>query len=216
MEMTEVKLLSYNVKGLNSVGKRLKVLAEIEQLRADVVFIQESHLTLDANVKLYSPAYPIWFYGDSISKRGRGVAIGFIRGFGFTLEARMTDPEGRFLFLKIRIDNIMYTLANIYAPNVRPTQYLNKILGKLNNFAEGFIILMGDLNFVLNPTDDSTSRGRETKNVHLQRIKHKLQECQLVDVWRINHPNEHNYTFFSPPPRDVLQDRLHPGGPQAD
>ena len=91
--MTEVKFLSYNVKGLNSVGKRLKVLAEIEQLRADVVFIQESHLTLDANVKLYSLAYPIWFYGDSISKRARGVAIGLIRGFGYTLEARLSGSR---------------------------------------------------------------------------------------------------------------------------
>ena len=197
--MTEVKFLSYNVKGLNSAVKRLKVLAELEHLRADVVFIQESHLTIDANIKLYSPVYPVWFYGDSISKRARGVAIGFTRGFGFTLEARLTDPEGRFLFLKIKFENVIYTLANIYAPNVHPTQYLGKILGKLNNFAEGYIILMGDLNFVFNPIEDSTFRGKATKNEHLQRIKHKLHERQLVDVWRIFHPKEHDYTFFSPP-----------------
>ena len=202
--MTEVKFLSYNVKGLNSTVKRLKVLGEIEKLRADVVYIQETHLTLDANIKLYSPAYPTWFYGDSISKRARGVAIGFTRGLGFTLEARLTDPEGRFLFLKIKLDNITYTLANIYAPNLHPIQYLSKILGKLNIFAEGHIILMGDLNFVLNPTEDSTSRGRVTKIEQLQRNKLKLHERQLVDVWRIFHPNEHDYTFFSPPPRNVL------------
>ena len=197
--MTEVTFLSYNVKGLNSVSKRLKVLAEIEQYRADIVFIQESHLSVASNVKLYSPFYPTWYYGDSISKRARGVAIGFARGTGFTLEERLTDPEGRFLFLKGKFGNTVYTLANIYAPNANPMQYLSKILGKLKNFAEGYTILMGDLNFAMNPREDSTARAKETKNVQRHKIKLKIHDSQLVDVWRIFHPNIYDYTFFSPP-----------------
>ena len=111
--MTEIKFLTYNVKGLNSPTKRLKVLAEIELYRADVVFLQESHLSINSNVRLYSPRYPSWFYSDSISKRSRGVAIGFAKETAFTLEARLTDPEGRFLFLKGRFGDTAYTLANI-------------------------------------------------------------------------------------------------------
>ena len=115
--MAEVKYLSYNVKGLNSITKRLKVLEEIEQYRADVVFIQESHLTLASNVKLYSPMYPTWFYGDAISKRARGVAIGFARGIGFILEARLTGPEGRFLFLKGKL-GILSIPLQIFTPRM--------------------------------------------------------------------------------------------------
>lgn len=84
--MVERNFLSNNVKELNSAGKRFKILEEIKQYNADVVFLQELHLTLDSNVKLYSPKFPTWFYGDSISKCARGVAIGFARGVGFVLQ----------------------------------------------------------------------------------------------------------------------------------
>ena len=116
--MTNIRFLSYNVRGLNSHVKRLKILKELEQYEADVVFVQETHLTSESNIKMYSPTFPTWFYGDTRSKRSCGVAIGFASKVRFIMGDRRTDPEGRFLFMKVKIGGVDYTLANVYAPNV--------------------------------------------------------------------------------------------------
>lgn len=93
----ELNFFFYNVKGLNSPVKRHKVLKELYHYRANVVFLQETHLALDTNIRLYSSALPVWYYSDSPIRRAKGVAIGFSRSVNFTLIDRLADPEGRFL-----------------------------------------------------------------------------------------------------------------------
>lgn len=77
--------------------------------------------------------FPLWYYRDTVTKRPRGVAIGFASGIRFVLEDRLTDPEGRFLFLKGKLGDEEYTLANVYAPNKNPMKYLKGILAKLGD-----------------------------------------------------------------------------------
>lgn len=136
--------MTYNVKGLNSPLKRHKVLKELEHLKADVVFLQETRL-------------PSWFYGDSPIKRAKGVAIGFSKRIKFKILERSTDQEGHYLFLKVKVGDRIFTLANIYCPNKNPVKYLSQVLTKLMDFRAGEVILAGDLNFCLDPTLDSTS-----------------------------------------------------------
>lgn len=51
--MTDVKFITYNVRGLNSPEKRHIVLKEVERYFADIIFLQEKHISLDSNTKLY-------------------------------------------------------------------------------------------------------------------------------------------------------------------
>lgn len=81
-----------------------------------------------------SQTSPLWYYGDSPISRAKGVTIVFSKEIRFILEERRTNPEGRYLFLR----------------------------GKLN--------------------------GAE---VSIQ-FQH-----QLVDVWRIQHNKQRDYTFHS-------------------
>ena len=196
--MTDIKFLSYNVKGLNSHIKRHKILAEITQYRADIVYLQETHITLESNIKLYSSDYPVWYYGDTVSSRSRGVAIGFARGVRCTLVDRLNDPEGRFLFLKVKLGEEDYTLANVYAPNVNSAKYISKILRKLKGFEKGHVVLMGDFNFCMCPSLDSTSHAQGNNGEHLKILKKQMIQNQMVDVWRIFNPKTRDYTFFSP------------------
>lgn len=92
--MTEVNFVTYNVRGLNSPTKTHKILKELQQYRADVVFLQETHVALETNIKIYSTNHPTWFYGDSPIKRSKGAAIGFAKTCLFSLTDRMTDLEG--------------------------------------------------------------------------------------------------------------------------
>lgn len=93
----------------------------------------------------------------------KAVAIGFARGVRLTLEERMVDHKGRYLFLRGRLCDMDCTLANIYCPNKNPIKYLKAVMEKLMEFEKGGI---GDWKCT---------------------IKKKLHQNQLMDVWRIQH-----------------------------
>lgn len=53
---------------------------------------------------------------------------------------------------------------------------------KLMDFKKGTVIMMGDLNFCMDPGLNSTSRVQGTRNVLLKMIKQKMHQHQLLDV----------------------------------
>ncbi|KAM5151827.1 otoancorin [Mantella aurantiaca] len=65
-------------------------------------------------------------------------------------------------------------------------------------FAEGIIIIGGDWNCVLDPSRDSSGGKSSISLTKLQRLSRFLSRAGLVDVWRILHPNERDFTYFSP------------------
>lgn len=181
----------------NSPGKRWKMDHELQRLDIDIAFLQETHLVHEEGIKLSSKGLPVWIYGDSPSKRAKGVAIGFSRRIKLNLIDKRVDPEGRFLFVKIKMNEKMYTLVNIYCPNRDPMGYLARTLIGLEEFKEGEVILAGDLNFCLDPALDRSADSQWEDKRACARIGKKLQVQQLIDVWRVLHPKESDYTFYS-------------------
>lgn len=194
-----LKFLLYNVRGLNSPVKRFNIIREIKHLKAEVIFLQETH----SNSKIFSKDYPIWYYGDSSTKWAKGVTIGFARGVRFTPEERLADPEGCYLFLRGRINEVEYSLANLYCPNKNPIRYLKGVIEKFMEFKKGGAIMSGDFNLCMDPTIDSMSRVQWTGNVQRNTLIKKLHQYQLIDIWRIQHPKIRDYTFHCI--RDILK-----------
>lgn len=168
----------------------------MERIKADIVFLQETHKTQDSKVKIYSKNIPTWFHGDSPIRRSKGVAIGIRKNIGFCIEKIKADPEGRFLFLIGTIHNIRYTPANIYCPNKNTKKFLVERLTELLEFKQGKLIVAGDFNFTIDHKLDSTSTVSDRERSQSKRLKKKFQELQLIDVWRIQHPGIKEYTFF--------------------
>lgn len=125
-DMAALKLLSYNVRGLNVPAKRHVVMRELRRLGSSVVFLQETHLTHQSMVRLYSPFFPKWYFGLSDNNKAKGVAIGFSRDIVFQLVEMIADDAGRYLFLKGTIENSRCTFANIYCPNIQQISFMSK------------------------------------------------------------------------------------------
>ena len=58
------------------------------------------------------------------------------------------DTEGRILLLNVEIENIIYSLVNIYAPNYETDRknFYKKLNDFINENAMGIVILGGDMN----------------------------------------------------------------------
>lgn len=66
-------------------------------------------------------------------------------------------------------------------------------------FKEGQLIVGGDFNTALAPLIDTSSGKTSTHSgIHKCIIRH-LHDAPLIDVWRLHHAWERDYTFYSTP-----------------
>lgn len=212
--MTPIKFTTYNVRGLNMASKRRNIFNELKLLGPEVVFLQETHISHESSLRLYSNEYPIWYQGDTISNRARGVAIGFAKRTRFVFEDRLVDPEGRYIFLRGRLYEREYTLANIYAPNKNSMKYLVNILEKIKEFRKGDMILMGDFNFCMDPGLDSSTQAQGTQNMQLKEVKAKTAPLLIGRYMEGSAPGRTGLHVLLPCARVLLPDRLCIRGPQ--
>lgn len=180
--MSSLNIISYKVRSLISAIRCANIMGELKHLKAEVILLQETHFLLDKSQNFFSKDFPVWYYRDSPVSRAKGVAIGFARGVRFDLEERKTDPEGRYLFLRGKLNRAEYSLANIYGPNKNPNRYLLGVLTKFMEFKKGGGHNGRDFNLCLEPEKDNTSHARETGMVWMNKMKKKLHQCQLVDA----------------------------------
>lgn len=82
-----------------------------------------------------------------------------------------SDTEGRALFVKGTLGGSMVTLVNLYLPNTNQITFLDPILTKLGEFAEGAVILGGDMNFIMDPTLDSSRKTSQISYAVMKRLK---------------------------------------------
>uniref|UniRef100_A0A3Q0S610 Endonuclease/exonuclease/phosphatase domain-containing protein n=1 Tax=Amphilophus citrinellus TaxID=61819 RepID=A0A3Q0S610_AMPCI len=68
----------------------------LNDLQADIVFLQETHLSKTSAHTLSSPQFPHMFSACYNSKQ-RGVAILINRKINFNINKTKIDPEGRFI-----------------------------------------------------------------------------------------------------------------------
>lgn len=197
--MPTLRLISYNVKGLNSPEKRSIVRAELRRLEGEIVFIQETHLTQSSQLYLASPQFPFVYSSNSNSTKKCGVAIIISKKLPWQFMEMRSDEDGRWVAVKGKIYGKLVTLCAVYAPNTDQIPFLEKTIIELREFAEGPVYLGGDLNLTLNPLVDSSKGQASISGSRLCRLRWFLLEHQLVDIWRLMHPEQRDYSFFSPP-----------------
>ena len=105
--MTTLRFVTWNVRGVGSYEKRLKVLNHLNNLQADIVLLQETHIP-KTEQKLSSPHFPHISLASYNSKQ-RGVAILINRKINLNHISSTVDPEGRYVIINISIHNkLMY------------------------------------------------------------------------------------------------------------
>ena len=68
------------------------------------------------------------------------------------------DKEGHYIMIKGSIPDEDITIVNIYAPNIGASQYIRQTLTDIKGETDSNIIIVGDSNTPLTPTDRSSKQ----------------------------------------------------------
>lgn len=123
----EVTFCSWNVKGINEPVKRGKVLSHLQSLRADVIFLQETHLKNNSHSRLRC-RWIQQIYHSNFSAKARGTAILIRRGVPFKHLSTLADRDGRYVMVVGEFHSIPVTLLNVYGPNYDDPEFFKKVL----------------------------------------------------------------------------------------
>uniref|UniRef100_A0A8C5M1H2 Reverse transcriptase domain-containing protein n=1 Tax=Leptobrachium leishanense TaxID=445787 RepID=A0A8C5M1H2_9ANUR len=195
-----LKVLSYNVKGLNAPVKRHALAADVLRLKPDVICLQETHFKRLAHPSLGIRNFPIQYHATGPTK-ARGVSILIRSDVVYQLHRKISDPRGRYLILVCSLNHKTYTLVNIYSPNTEQLSFISGILHRVSLVATGVLLICGDLNYSIDPLRDVRSPKIPIPTKRSIRQGQKLRDLfsshGLYDVWRLWHPGDSEFTFHS-------------------
>ena len=86
------------------------------------------------------------------------------------------------------------TIVNIYAPNIGAPQYIRQTIADIKGDIDRNTIIVGDFNTPFTQMDRSS---KQKINKEIQVLNDTLDEMDLIDIFRIFHPNSEEYTFSS-------------------
>ena len=173
--------------------------------KADVIFLQETHSKEDSEKQWANEWGGKAFFSHG-SPNSCGVAILIRNNFNCVIQKSIVDPQGRFIILKADIQDKVYILVNIYAPNKDKVsgkfyKNLHRVLQTEDLDCEENIIIGGDFNCPLDPKLDKKGGVMVPRKMVIDNIECLQNELDLVDVWRIKNPQSRSYTCSqkSPP-----------------
>ena len=140
------------------------------------------------------------------SSNSGGVAILIRNGVDCSVHFSILDPLGRFIILKVEIDDKAYALVNIYAPNRDKDltvffKNVHKVIRDEDiDCEENIISIGGDFNCPLNPEMDKKGGVMTPRKTAVESISCMQSELDLIDIWRIKNPDTRSYTWSQKSP----------------
>ena len=123
-----------------------------------------------------------------------GVAILISDKIDFKIKAVTIGEEGCYIMIKVSIQEEDITIVNIYAPNIGAPQCIRQRLRAIKGEIDSNRITVGDFNTPLLSMDRPS---RQKINKETQALNDKLDQMDLIDIYRAFHPKAAEYTFFS-------------------
>ena len=116
MTTESLKLVSLNMRGISNFRKRRAIFTRCRKRKADFMFFYNKHIRRKTEIYWKNE------WGTEIvmlhdSSNSCGVVILFRKGVDCVIQIKILDPFGRYIILKAAINDKIYILINVYAPN---------------------------------------------------------------------------------------------------
>ena len=192
---TNIKVASFNCRGLNDKYKRAAIFEYFANSDATVICLQETKLSPDKEL-IYSHEWnrgPSFF--NSIKGGKSGTAILF-NTWQIEVKKFLMDEAGRIIALDIDICGTVLHLINTYFPNVSKDQYF--FIKRLQPFFYSHfpILWCGDHNISTDNTIDRFPRrlGCDRFGINILEI---IRNFDLIDTVRSLFPSKNDLFTFS-------------------
>ncbi|XP_058241623.1 uncharacterized protein LOC131350772 [Hemibagrus wyckioides] len=146
-------IVTWNTQGIRSPSQKFSnVLSCLNDLQADVVFIQETRVGTK-NYRMLTDVRDWKIYFTVNNSSSKGVAILINNNVPFNYICHDEDCSGGYIVLFCHLYGELYTLVSVYKHKADRT-----VLGRLKEYlmeaAEGVLVVGGDFNTVLHPSFD--------------------------------------------------------------
>ena len=197
MGRNDMKILTYNVRGLNNRVKRNNIFKWIKDNKWDIIFLQETFCTKKLESILCKDWGGICYNNITTSSHSRGVSILFNCKVGLKILNVHKDKDSRKILINLEIAGVPYTLVNIYAPNgeMERVKFYKRALKWIKQYCEyeNNIIICGDLNCCL---EDHDRMPRTHINDKSRRILRELiTGLKIKDMWTHMKQKQTGFTF---------------------
>lgn len=190
------RFVSWNVRGVNGIIKRGKVISHLRQLRGDIYFLQETHLKTSEISRIKRPWMSHVFH-SKFSVRARGSAIIISKNITFEPTKSIEDPNGRFVAVPGRLFDIPVTLVSVYAPVWDDDKFISHLFSSLPDIDSHYPIIDGDFNLIQHPVLDRSSSRPFILSNSATTLKSFINQLGLSDPWRSQNPSTKAFSFFS-------------------
>lgn len=191
----EVKIVSWNCRGLHTFSKIKQVMSRIKQLKCKIVFLQETHL-MPKDIGRISNRWPGQIYAASFSSQARGVITMIHKSIPFQIDKIIQDPLGRYVIVQGSLLSKQLNLINVYGPNNDIPKFYSNLFLTISNLS-GYYVMGGDFNCTLDPVRDRTSGLDQSHRQTRKTLGYFIKDLNLVEVWRQLHPKDIQYSCFS-------------------
>lgn len=200
-----MNILFWNIRGLNSGGRKKQLGELMSKHQVDVVCLQETIKQKFTNRELSSLARGQDMHWEWISPEGR--SGGFLVGVDKDCLEVLDYKAGRFcqcLTVKSKEDNFSWGIINVYGPvqvNLKP-DFLRELMETILAL-EAPVIVGGDFNLVRDSTEKSTS------NIHMSLVNlfnHFVDDSSLRELHR--HGGTYTWTNKQETPIMAVLDRV--------
>ena len=138
------------------------------------------------------------------TSNSRGTCILIHRCVPINLHKYISDPDGRYVILDIDIDGVRVTLGSIYGPNEDDPEFYVNVIQQIESIPNDNRIIRGDFNLILDLNNDKKG-GQKVSNKKSQTlVKNWMEETYLLDIWRLQHPDSHVYTWYRKRPSPIF------------
>ena len=172
----------------------------------NIIFLQETH-SIEKDEQMWKNEWGGEILYSHGSNDSCGVSILIKNNCDITVLNWESRIQGRFLIAQILINDIEVELMNIYAPNDDDVNFITQIFNVYSNSDPKNIVAGGDFNLVLDIKLDKIGGIPKTHEKSKNKLLQYMEQLGLVDIWRIQHPNESQFTWRRKRPT-IIQCRL--------
>jgi len=191
-----LKINSFNVRGLGNKTKRDQVFQWLKNESMDIYLLQETHSS-SKDVKDWKHQWGGEAFFSGRSSNSQGVAILLNPKCTHVIQKYTEIIEGKLQAIEIMIDEKLITIINIYGSNLDDIQDLIQLEKYLNEHDENTFMIGGDFNTVLDTKIDKKNGRSDTHKKCREKIQNIMAIFNLIDVWRVQHPETAKFTWHS-------------------